>query len=338
MNKKLKNALAATGAVALLAAATAAANTIDEKKDRKRYPQSGRMVEVRGRNMHVFTCGSGSNTIVMLTGRGTPTPSLDFKPLINRLASKYRIAVPEPFGYGYSDKTSEPRTIQNIVGELREGLRKAGVFPPYVLLGHSLGGILTLYWASHYPREVSAVVGIDTALPAQGEKYARSAVLKPILKTAAFLSRVTPMRFIIKSGLMDSCLTPFTGGQEDLIPIVRSHAANFKTSPGAINELFSVPKNCAEVSGLNYPSSCPVLMLVSSESCDLIKSDPSISLDWMGEHEKIAMHAHKGKCVLLEGGHYLHHTASDAIAAEISDFIPSDECQAPSFRHILGRR
>ncbi|MEA4920435.1 MAG: alpha/beta hydrolase [Clostridiaceae bacterium] len=338
MNKKLKNALAATGAIAVTAAAVYGLNVLDERKDRKRYPQSGRMVEVRGRKMHIYTCGSGTNTIVMIAGQGTPTPSLDFKPLLQRLSPKYRIAVPEPFGYGYSDKTAEPRTVQNIVGEMREGLRKAGVFPPYVLMGHALGGIATLYWASHYPREVAAVVGIDTTLPSQGRDFVKAAILKPVLKTASFLTKITPIRFLIKSGLMDASLTAFTGGQEDNLPIVRSHTANIKTSGVYANELFAIPQNCAEVLALNYPASCPVLMFVSSESSDLIKSHPSFSVDWISEHEKIAMHSQRGKCVLLEGGHYLHHTASDAIAAEMIAFIPPEECQTPHLRKFLSRK
>ncbi len=338
MNKKLKNILAITGAATVTAAVVYGLNVLDEKKDKKRYPQSGRMVDVRGHKMHVYTCGAGVNTIVMITGSGTPTPSLDFRPLIDRLADKYRIAVPEPFGYGYSDKTTEPRTVQNTVNEMREGLRKAGVFPPYILLGHALGGIETLYWASHYPREVSAVIGLDTTLPSQGGEYSRSPAMHPLMRAYAFLSKITPLRFIIKAGAMDSQLTSFTGGHSEFMPIVRSHAANSKTSVSALNELFAVPQNCAEVAGLNYPASCPVLMLVSSESCDAVQSTPALGLDWMGEHEKIAMHSPKGKCVLLEGGHYLHHTASEAIAAEILSFLPPEESQTPRLKRFLTRK
>ncbi len=335
MNKKLKNILAVTGAITVAAAAVYGLNVLDEKKDRKRYPQSGRMVEVRGKKMHVYSCGMGQNTIVLIPGQGTPTPSLDFKPLIDRLADQYKVVVPEPFGYGYSDKSNEPRTVQNIVDEMREGLRKAGFFPPYVLGAHAMGGIATLYWAAHYPREVAAVVGIDTTLPAQGPALAASCSC--MLRLKSFLRKITPVRALIKAGMLDGSLKNYTGGQDDLMPIVRSHAANFKTSNTEVNEQSALIQNCEEVAGLNYPASCPVLMLVASESCDKMKADAATAIDWMGEHEKIAMYAKTGKCVLLEGGHYLHHTAADAIAAEIMAFVPAEEEQKPMLRSFLKK-
>lgn len=333
MNKKLKNFLTATGAITVAAAAVYGLNVLDEKQDKKRYPQSGRLVEVRGKKMHIYSCGTGNNTLVMIPGHGTPTPSLDFKPLIDRLAEQYKIVVPEPFGYGYSDKTSEPRTVQNIVDEMREGLRKAGFFPPYVLTAHAMGGIATVYWAAHYPREVAAVIGLDTTLPTQ----AASVTCGGMMRLKTFLSKITPIRALVKAGLLDASLKNYTGGQDDLMPIVRSHAANLKTSNTEANELSVFAQNCDEVVGLHYPASCPVLMLVASESCDKLKADPSTSIDWLGEHEKIAMYAKTGKCVLLEGGHYLHHTAADAIAAEILAFVPAEEEQKPQLRSFLKK-
>lgn len=335
MNKKLKNFLAVTGALTVAAAAVYGLNVLDEKQDRKRYPQSGRLVEVRGKKMHVYSCGVGQNTVVLIPGQGTPTPSLDFKPLMDRLAEQYKVVVPEPFGYGYSDKTNEPRTVQNQVDEMREGLRKAGFFPPYVLAAHAMGGIASLYWAAHYPREVAAVVGIDTTLPAQGP--AQAASCSCMMRFKAFMRKITPVRALVKAGLLDGQIKNYTGGQDDLMPIVRSHVANLKTSNTEANEQSALLQNCEEVAGLNYPASCPVLMLVASESCDKLKADGTAGIDWMAEHEKVAMYAKKGKCVLLEGGHYLHHTAADAIVAEIMDFVPADEEQKPLLRSFLKK-
>lgn len=332
MNKKLKNALTITGAITVAAAAVYGLNVWDEKQDKKRFPQSGRLVEVRGKRMHIHTCGTGTNTIVMVTGNGTPTPSLDFKPLIDRLGRNYKIAVPEPFGYGYSDTTGEPRTVQNIVNEMREGLRRAGVFPPYILAGHAMGGIETLYWASHYPREVAGVIGIDTCLPAQAQNLAPAPQTKLAYRFMTFLSKITPARFLIKAGICDDKLGDFVGGQPEALPVVRSHASNKKTSAIYVNELFATSQNCVEVGGLNYPIGCPVLMLVSSESCD------AMSADWLAEHERVAMHSSKGKCVVIEGGHYLHHTASEAIEQEILGFLPPDETHIANLRRYTGRK
>ena len=93
----------------------------------------GQMVEVDGHNMCIYTEGSGDHTIVFLSGSGTASPILDFKPLYERLSDKYRIVVIEKFGYGFSDIVDSERAFDTILRQDREALEKVGVSGPYVL-------------------------------------------------------------------------------------------------------------------------------------------------------------------------------------------------------------
>jgi pimeloyl-ACP methyl ester carboxylesterase len=70
-------------------------------------------------------------------------------------------------GYGKSDPSSAPRDGKHIVDELRSLLRSRGLNPPYVLVGHSLGGLYMQLFARRYPNEVSALVLVDSTHPAQ---------------------------------------------------------------------------------------------------------------------------------------------------------------------------
>ena len=70
-------------------------------------------------------------------------------------------------GYGESDSASTPRDGQHIVEELRTLLKSKGLTPPYVLVGHSFGGLLMQLFARKYPEEVSALILIDSTHPAQ---------------------------------------------------------------------------------------------------------------------------------------------------------------------------
>jgi pimeloyl-ACP methyl ester carboxylesterase len=97
---------------------------------------------------------------VLLSGYGTPSPAVDFAPLIRELDAFDVIAV-EGFGYGYSDLDVPDRTIENITSELHEVLAKLHVDEPVILVGHSAGGLYARYYANAYPDEVSAVIGID---------------------------------------------------------------------------------------------------------------------------------------------------------------------------------
>lgn len=123
------------------------------------------LVEVGGTKLNVYTEGEGAVTIVFMSGNGVTCPVLEYKPIYRRMSKKYRIAVIEKAGYGFSEGTDEPRTIENLVAADREALRKAGIEPPYVLAPHSYSGLEAVYWANTSPDEVRAVLSMDMAVP-----------------------------------------------------------------------------------------------------------------------------------------------------------------------------
>lgn len=67
-------------------------------------------------------------------------------------------------GSGASTRSNRPRVATNFVEELRQGLRNAGLQPPYLLVGHSYGGLMVRLFASRYPNEVSGLVLIDPVI------------------------------------------------------------------------------------------------------------------------------------------------------------------------------
>jgi pimeloyl-ACP methyl ester carboxylesterase len=70
-------------------------------------------------------------------------------------------------GYGASAAASAPRDGEHIVQELRQLLRSQGLAPPYILLGHSLGGLYMQVFARRHPEEVSALILVDSTHPRQ---------------------------------------------------------------------------------------------------------------------------------------------------------------------------
>ena len=137
-------------------------NQIMLRKNKDLYETPlGQLVEVDGHNMSIYTEGEGEHTIVFLSGWGTSSPILDFKPLYSRLSDEYRIAVVEKFGYGFSDVVDGERDMDTILRQDREALEKAGIKAPYVLCPHSLSGYEATLWAQKYPDEVEAIVGLD---------------------------------------------------------------------------------------------------------------------------------------------------------------------------------
>ena len=326
---KRKYLWAAAGALAGLAAPfflEAAQRGID----RLRYAPPGEMVVVRGRRMHVYSEGDGPQTIVFLPGLGTPCPAIDFMPLVTRLRRQFRCVIPEPLGYGYSDAARRPRTSENIVEELREGLRAAGFRPPYVLLGHSVAGIYMLDWAARYPSEVKAVIGDDASLPAQFEDPALlSAVTGRQLWYFPLLNRMGLARLYGRLPLASSAkrLRSLAGGDPSRIPEARSLSARNTLSRTIVDETRHVVRNCRAAQRLHFPKGCRLLHFVAQGTVDSL---PAAQFDWLAEHQKQALSVDDGRCLLLPGDHYLHHTEADAMAREIRSFLSEPAPAAPA--------
>jgi pimeloyl-ACP methyl ester carboxylesterase len=81
----------------------------------------------------------------------------------NQLAEHTQVCAYDRPGLGYSEPTTQPRDPITIVGELRALLNEAGINPPYVLAGHSFGGILVRIYADQYPEDVGGLVLVDSA-------------------------------------------------------------------------------------------------------------------------------------------------------------------------------
>lgn len=123
----------------------------------------GKMVVVDGRRMHLLCQGQGSHAVILESGM--PGASLGWASVIEDIASFARVCAYDRAGWGWSEAGPQPRTISNITGELRDLLRAAQVGPPYVLVGHSLGGLVVQVYASRFPDEVAGMVLVDSSHP-----------------------------------------------------------------------------------------------------------------------------------------------------------------------------
>jgi pimeloyl-ACP methyl ester carboxylesterase len=124
-------------------------------------PPLGRYCEVGGRRLLLHRSGSGSPAVVFLPGGGAV--GLDYLNVQQRAAELTTSVLYDRAGTGWSDRADLPRTSAQVTGELRELLRTAGVPAPYLLAGHSLGGLYARHYAQRFPGEVAALLLLDPA-------------------------------------------------------------------------------------------------------------------------------------------------------------------------------
>ncbi|MCK7513715.1 MAG: alpha/beta hydrolase [Desulfobacterales bacterium] len=123
------------------------------------------------RRIEFAQLGQGSPVVVFKNGLGAPMPGWNkVFAEIGRQATVFAYHRP---GYGRSDPAETPRDDAHIVDELRALHRRRGLAPPYVLVGHSLGGLYMQLYARKYPDEVAGLVLVDSTHPSQMEGAGR---------------------------------------------------------------------------------------------------------------------------------------------------------------------
>ena len=298
----------------VLLVVSASINLVLTRQEKSRFRPYGHRVSVDGGSMNVWQNGHAGPTMVLLSGLGTAAPGLDFAPLIRQLRA-YDVIVVEGSGYGYSDMTARPRTVQNITTELHDALAKIGAPQPYILVGHSIAGFYMLSYAHRYPSQVSAVVGIDPTVPAAKAGSAGTSGL-PVHAIGAVLRM---------SGLVRAAYTLFPGLAEptgsDFTPDERAQMRamtiwNFG-NPAVADEIDRTGSNAGALQGVTYPDQLPVLEFLATESI-------AISPDWLASHRDQLGNVRHHEIVVLEGGHYLHWTQSKAMADKITAFLDTN--------------
>ena len=219
----------------------------------------GQMVEVGGHNMCVYTEGTGKSTLVFLSGGGTCSPILDFKSLYSLISDQYRVAVVEKFGYGFSDVVDKSRDIDSILEDTRAALT-AGLTAPYVLCPHSMSGLEALYWAQKYPDEVSAIIGLDMAVP---EYYDSMDINIPLMRIASWAANWGLTRFL--PGISESDAVKHGTLSDTDKAIYQAVFYSRTATVTMINETEWVKENAKKVSGLGAPQ-LPMLLFLSDGS------------------------------------------------------------------------
>jgi pimeloyl-ACP methyl ester carboxylesterase len=160
------------------------------QRDRRRFPPPGRLVDVGGYRLHLNIMGEEKGGPTVLLDSGMVSFSSNWAWVQPEVAKVVRVIAYDRAGLGWSDPGPSPRDAGHSARELHAALVKLGIAGPYVLVGHSYGGLAVRAFAALYRDEVAGMVLVDGSHPDQWVRFGVSSKMVGVgNKVGGFLAR-----------------------------------------------------------------------------------------------------------------------------------------------------
>ncbi len=298
--------------VVLLATAGFFYENISEARDRRFHPMPGRLIDVGGYRMHINCAGEGGPVVVLDSGLGDSY--ISWYKVQPEIAKFTRVCSYDRAGFGYSDSTYRPRTSKVMAEELHTLLRNASIPPPYVLVGHSMGGYNVRLFASLYPNEVAAMVLVDSSHPDQQKRLPQA--LNDLDKT--WVREQEFLEFSMPLGIPR--LLGFCGNDAR----VRAADCNFHSLREGVAELKAISESAAQTAGTGSLGDLPLAVL----SHDPNQPQPDLPEDlvkptndaWEQMQQELAhLSGRSTRTIATHSGHYIQLDRSDLVIEAVRE-------------------
>jgi pimeloyl-ACP methyl ester carboxylesterase len=313
------------------------------RRDRLRYGSRGRWIEIGDRqNLFVVEKGTGNTTVIFESG--IAATHLNWCAIQNEV-SRFACAVGyDRGGLGWSSPSRTERTPANAARELHRMLKGAGLHPPYVLVGHSFGGMVMRRFALLYPDQVAGVVLVDPmrccewppinamqqATLNRAVRYLRCAV--PVAHVG--LARLAVTSALCGSGVLARRMANVAGdGARHLLgrvtgelakmpseirPCIAAHWSRPDFYKGMRSHIQAVPETVREMCNADPIERIPVLVLTPGLSTPLSLEE----INSIGSHVK--------QVIATESGHWIHLDQPDLVVQSIFEMVMAHDPQAVS--------
>jgi pimeloyl-ACP methyl ester carboxylesterase len=296
---------------------------IFEARDRRFNPMAGKRFDVGGYKMHIDCTGEGSPAVILESGLGDSY--LSWRKVQPQIAKFTRVCSYDRAGIGFSDSGLEPRTGKIMAAELHALLTAASVAPPYVLVGHSMGGFNVRLYTSLYRNEVAGMVLVDSSHPDQGTRFPPE--LKDMegswLREAEFLEYAMPFGVPRLLGLCD----------DD--PVQRAAECNWHSAREGVAELKAFSESAAQASASGAFGDMPLAVL--SHDPDKASADlpPDLAkptnATWEKMQEELSYLSTRGTQVIAKNSsHYIQIDRPDVVIDAVRSVVEQARTPQPA--------
>ncbi len=297
---------------------------ISTKIDERKYPALGRLIDVGGYKLHANIQGSNLTGPVVVFESGWGCNSLEWTLVQSEVSKFVKTISYDRAGQGWSEDSPLERTSENIVDELHSLLQAEGESGPYILVGHSFGGINARLYASRYPDEVIGLVLVDSAHEDQMEKFPPMPKINTNL--ALFMTYVGAMRLSTYSGAYKEL---FQGIPLQVQSMIRARSSTGSSVRSVLKEGVVLEKshNQLKIAGGNLVDKPLVVITagkplgeqaigLSQEMAD------QMSAAWIELQKDLVLKSTKGEQIIAgESGHMIPHEQPEIIVEAIRKMV-----------------
>ena len=291
-------------------------------RDDGRYAMPGRLIDVGGHSLHINCTGTGSPTVVLEPGLGEPSVAMSW--IAPDVAATTRVCVYDRAGRGWSESASAPQNGIEVATDLHTLLERAGEPGPYVLAGHSAGGIYVLNFAHLYPQQVAGVVLLDSMHPEQYTKIDSWPAFYEVFRRASAL-----LPSLSRLGVAHALYGTAYG---DLPPLARDEQRAFWSTPRhsrSVRDEFSKLRTAmVQARSLTNLGDRPLVVVTAQKDAQG---------GWMAAQEGLAALSTNVDHRLLANATHASLVENEAIAAPSSDAIREVVNAVRSGAHVANR-
>ena len=233
---------------------------IAEAADAKAYPPPGQLVDVGGYRLHINCTCSGSPTVVIEAGLGDWSTSWGGA-VQPEVAKTTRVCTYDRAGMGWSEAGPLPRDAAQFAKELHTLLQEAKIPGPYVMVGHSLGGLPVRVFVHDYVSEIAGVVLVESMNPEQFTQPQSGIQSRPETQAQPFSFQAALARFgVVRLLVKLPGIAPSVPANEAAYYPLYIRPQSFQTTT---NESQGMPASGAEASAVKSFGDLPLIVLTA---------------------------------------------------------------------------
>lgn len=288
--------------------------TIASAQDASSYPAPGKLIDVGGYRLHLYCTGTsrpGSSTVILEAGLGDP--SLVWSKVQPGVASFTRVCSYDRAGSGWSDAGHLPRTAGRMVRELHTLLVRAGVAGPYVLVGHSYGGLIMQLYTYTYPQQVAGLVLVESVHVGQ----LRYPELRPDnvdeTKQLSLCQALSPFGVVRLFGFWDGSVAEYSPSVQ---PKAKAHFYQTRFCQTVSDESAAFEASASQVRAARLPlGHLPLVVLTRGIP---VSPDPQEEQDWQALQRDLAgISSDSIHITATHSGHHIQLEQPDLVIAAI---------------------